>query len=219
MAEWVLRADLDLRPFYRKASKDPLFKTVVGRLQGVKPMRPVSLFEMVIIAITEQQISLAVAQKIRARLVERFGEIIDGLRLFPTPAILATASQAELRACGLSQRKAEYIIDVSGQVADGTLDLENLKRLSDDDVRTVITRIRGFGRWSADYILSRGLGRPDIVPADDLGIQTIAGKYLGDGDRLTANQVIEVFNPYAPFRGLAMFYLLAYHRLKTVSEG
>jgi len=53
--------------------------------------------------------------------------------------------------------------------------------MSDDEVRAHITQIRGFGRWSADYILIRGLGRPDCVPADDLGVRTVIGRYLGNG--------------------------------------
>lgn len=217
--EWILLADVDLLPFYRMVERDPLFAPLTKQLRGLKPMRPVSLFEMVVIAITEQQISLIAAHRIRFRVVERFGEKIDGFWLFPTPEILARASLKELGACGLSRRKSEYIRDLAGQVADGTLDLERLKFLSDDEVRSVVVALCGFGRWSAEYILIRGLGRPDVVPADDLGIRSLVGKYLGDGSRMTAEEVRRALEPYAPFRGMAMFYLMVHHRLARGHAG
>jgi 3-methyladenine DNA glycosylase/8-oxoguanine DNA glycosylase len=68
---------------------------------------------------------------------------------------------------------------------------------------------RGFGKWSADYILARGLGRADAVPANDLGIKTVLGRALGAGCRLTAAEVDHALPPFQPYRGLATLYLLA----------
>jgi len=209
----MLFADLDLRPFYESVPADSVLGPVTRGLHGLKPMRPASLFEMAVIAITEQQISMIAAQRIRSRLIERFGETINGLWLFPTARALAAASLEKLTGCGLSTRKAEYIKGLAEQVAEASLDLEKLKDLPDDEVRSLLCRIRGFGRWSADYILIRGLGRPDVVPVDDLGIRTFTGAYLGDGSRMSAGQVARAFEPYAPFRGIAMFYLMAHQRL------
>ena len=73
--------------------------------------------------------------------------------------------------------------------------------------------MRGFGRWSADYVLVRGLGRPDVVPVDDLAIQSLLGRVLGDGSRLAPDEVRGVLEPFAPFRGLAVFYILAGSRM------
>jgi len=212
-AGWVVLADLDLGPFYRMAESHPILGPLAASLHGMKPIRPATLFEMAVDAVIEQQISLAAARRIRSRLVERFGERKDGLWIFPGPETLARASKEELRGCGLSGRKAEYINGLAGKVVDGSLDLDALKGMSDDAVRSVISGIRGFGRWSADYILIRGLGRPDAVPVDDLAVRTIVGKYLGDGSRMTAEQVEGALTPFAPFRGIAVFYLLVHHRL------
>ena len=209
----ILLADLDLRPFYDLVAGDGVLEPIATQLHGLKPMRPASLFEMAVIAITEQQISILAAQKIRSRLIERFGEKIGDYWLFPTAQSLAGVSLEEIMSCGLSTRKAEYIKGLAEQVADGTLELEALKDLPDDEVRSLICQIRGFGRWSADYILIRGLGSPDVVPVDDLGIRTFTGVYLGDGSRMSAQQVALAFEPYAPFRGIAMFYLMVHHRL------
>jgi DNA-3-methyladenine glycosylase II len=212
-AGWIVIADLDLRPFYRIAANDPILDPIAKLFHGMKPIRPATLFEMAVDAVIEQQISLAAARRIRTRVIERFGERTAGLPIFPAPETLARASQEELRACGLSGRKAEYINGLARKVVDGSLDLDQLKTLSDGDVRSIISGIRGFGRWSAEYILIRGLGRPDAVPSDDLAVRTTVGKYLGDGSRMTAAQVEQTLKTFVPFRGIAVFYLLVYHRL------
>jgi DNA-3-methyladenine glycosylase II len=212
-AGWIVLATLDLRPFYRRVRNDPVIGPLIRRFRGMKPIRPATLFEMAVDAVVEQQISLAAARRIRARMVERFGEKKDGLWIFPAPEDLAQVPLTALRQCGLSNRKAEYISGLASKVVDGSFDLEGLKGMSDDEVRSVISAVRGFGRWSADYILIRGLGRPDAVPADDLAVRSIVGKYLGDGSRMTAEQVEKKLKPFAPFRGITVFYLLVHHRL------
>jgi DNA-3-methyladenine glycosylase II len=214
-AGWIVLATLDLRPFYRIAKNDSIIGPLARQFRGMKPIRPATLFEMAVDAVIEQQISLAAARAIRARVVERFGERKAGLWIFPGPEALAQAPLDALRACGLSGRKAEYINGLAGKIVDGSFDPDNLKGMSDDEVRSTIGGIRGFGRWSADYILIRGLGRPDAVPADDLAVRTIVGKYLGKGSRLTAEQVEQRLQPFVPFRGIAVFYLLVHHRLAS----
>ena len=119
-----------------------------------------------------------------------------------------------LFACGLSHRKAEYIRDLARGVAAGTIDLDALRGMSDEAVRAFICALRGFGAWSADYILVRGLGRVDCIPFDDLGVRDVAGKYLGRGKRVSARSVERLIRPFAPYRGLAIFYLLLANRLK-----
>jgi DNA-3-methyladenine glycosylase II len=212
-AGWLVFADLDLEPFYRMAENHPTLGPIAASFRGMKPIRPATLFEMAVDAVIEQQISLAASRKIRSRLVERFGENKDGMWIFPDPETLAGASLEAIRACGLSGRKSEYINGLARDIVDGSFDLDGLKGMSDSEVRSTISGIRGFGRWSADYILIRGLGRPDAVPADDLAVRTIVGKYLGDGSRMTAEQVEQALTPFVPFRGIAVFYLLVYHRL------
>jgi DNA-3-methyladenine glycosylase II len=212
-AGWIILADLDLRPFYRIAENDPIIGPVTRQFHGMKPIRPATLFEMAVDAVIEQQISLAAARRIRARVVDRFGERTAGLWIFPASETLARASLEELRACGLSARKSEYINGLAREVVEGLLDLDRFKSLSDNEVRSIITGIRGYGRWSAEYILIRGLGRPDAVPADDLAVRTIVGRYLGAGSRMTAEAVEEALKPFTPFRGMTVFYLLVYDRL------
>jgi DNA-3-methyladenine glycosylase II len=218
-AEWAVLSDLDLSTFYSLFRKHRHLGPIIKQLHGLKHIRPATIFEMAVIAVTEQQISLAAAYRIRHRIVEKFGQKINDLWLFPGPHILSEASLQELAACGLSSRKAQYIRDFARAVADGRLNLDSIKGMDDDEARAFIEGQRGFGRWSADYILIRGLARVDSVPSDDLGIRTILGQYLGNGSRMTAAEVEGSLAPFKPYRGLAMFYFLAHSRLSKMSKG
>jgi DNA-3-methyladenine glycosylase II len=218
LVQWVLVAELKLRPFYRKTDHDPRLGPTIRRLHGLKPMRPLSLFEMAITAITEQQISLDAAYHIRSRLIERFGTPVQDEWIFPEPAALAGATLRQLLACGLSHMKAGYIRELARKVADRMFDLDALKAMKDEEARERLMELKGFGPWSADYILIRGLARPDSLPEDDLGVRWIVGKYLGSGRRLTASSVARKLEPYRPFRGLTAFYLIADYRLSRVRQ-
>jgi DNA-3-methyladenine glycosylase II len=226
----MLFGELALEPFYETVEEHPVLGDVVRRLRGVKPTRPSSLFEMAVTAVTEQQISMAAAYQIRSRVIETFGDPVavpdaadpgtgdDGasaLHAFPTPETLAEVPLEKLEDCGLSRRKAEYIGGLAQGVVQGGVDFEGLRRLPNEAVRRTILALRGFGPWSADYILVRGLGRLDCVPVDDLGVRTVVGRYLGDGSRMTAEGVEVTLAPFKPYRGLVAFYLLAHSRLEA----
>ena len=172
---WLMSADLDLRPFYRLVAPHPIMGPVSRSLNGLKPLRPLSLFEMVVIAITEQQLSLAAAFHIRERLITRFGTPFEELWIFPAPDTLAEAPLGGLMDCGLSRRKAEYVKGFAQRVAEGAFDLDALTRKSDADARACLMSQRGLGAWSAQYILVRGLGRPDSLPSDDVGLRRAVG--------------------------------------------
>jgi len=213
IAKWIVFADLDLRPFYRIAASHSVLGPITKELSGLKPMRPASLFEMLVIAITEQQISLAAAYSIRTRIIERYGDPVNGLWAFPIPKRLSEVLVAHLMTCGLSQRKGEYVKGLAYRVANGLLDLDQLETMSDEDVRALLLQERGLGPWSAEYFLVRGLSRPDRVPADDLGVRSVVGRYLGRGQRLSPQGTMRKLSPFKPYRGLVAFYLLAYERL------
>ena len=219
LAEWITLAELDLSPFYALCEGHPRLGRVTRLLHGLKHFRPASVFEMAVIAITEQQISLAAAYRIRERLVRRFGQEVGGVWVFPSPERLSGADPSELASCGLSSRKAEYVSELARSVGDGSLDLDSMKAMGDDEARALIMARRGFGRWSADYILVRGLGRADVVPADDLGVRTVLGRALGAGSRMTAAEVDHALLPFRPYRGLVTFYLLAHDRLSRDGGG
>jgi DNA-3-methyladenine glycosylase II len=212
LATRILNADMELDPFYGKAADDPVLGPLTSGLRGLKPFRPASLFDMLVMAVTEQQISLLAAQRIQARLIEHFGTTIEDQPVFPLPRTLAEASPDDLVACGLSHRKAEYVIGAAEAIVAGTLDLAALEAAPEDDVRERISALRGFGAWSADYVLIRGMGRPDVVPWDDLGVRKAVSEVLGRGRTLTPADARSLLAPFTPYRGLATFYLLVASR-------
>ena len=219
IAKRIISADLDLQPFYRIAASHSVLGPITQELHGLKPVRPASLFEMLVIAVTEQQISLAAAYRIRTRIIEQYGDPVNGLWAFPTPTRLSESSIAHLKACGLSERKAEYVKGLAYRVANGLLDLNHLETMSDDDVRSLLLQERGLGPWSAEYFLVRGLSRPDRVPAEDLGVRSVVGRYLGRGQRLSPQGAMRKLSFFKPYRGMAAFYLLAYERLSKNHAG
>jgi 3-methyladenine DNA glycosylase/8-oxoguanine DNA glycosylase len=215
IVRWLVSADLDLRPFYGLAASHPIMGAVVRSLPGLKPLRPATLFEMAIIAITEQQLSLAAAFHIRTRLVERFGVPLGDIWVFPSPERLAAARLRELCACGLSRRKATYVKALATRIAARVWNLETLAQETDQRIRDVLMSNPGFGEWSAQYILNRGFGRPDCLPSGDVGLQRVVGQYFAGGRRLTATELQETLEPFAPFRGLAAYYFAVHWRLRA----
>lgn len=212
LVEGVLFANLDLSPFYALAREDPRVAPLLKDLHGLKPTRPASLFEMAVIAITEQQVSLASAYHVRERLVRRFGRPAGDLWVFPSAEMLAAATLDDLRSVGLTRQKADYVQTLAKRVASGELDLSSLETMADADAKEAIMDWRGFGAWSADYILVRGLARPDSVPPGDIGIRRVVGAYLGNGSPVSTGEVDELLEPFRPWRGLLAFYLLVHHR-------
>ena len=169
------------------------------------------------VAITEQQISLSAAHAIRARLVERFGTAVGTGWAFPDARALAGASEQQLRACGLSHQKARYTSPLAQDVVAGRIDLDAIAAMSEDEACEALVQIRGFGPWSAEYMLVRGMARTDRVPFDDLGVRDVVGRPLGDGERVSAAKARQLLAPFAPYRSLAAFYLLVADRAQDGS--
>jgi len=205
----------DFEHFRAIAEKDAIMRTITKQLRGVRPIRPATVFESVIIAITEQQISLYAATAIRSRLIQRYGDTVtrNGREFygFPTPASLARAKPSGLRRVGLSTAKARCIGEFSRRIADDGFKPEGLRRMTDDQVVTELTKFRGIGRWTAEYVLVRGLGRAGSLPADDLGIRRAVSQAYFNGRRISAERVRKIMTgKFAPYSGIAAFYLM-YH--------
>jgi 3-methyladenine DNA glycosylase/8-oxoguanine DNA glycosylase len=218
ITKWLVRADLDLKPFYKLVNAQARLADAVSSLTGLKPLRPATLFEMAVVAITEQQLSLAAAFHIRKRLIEQFGLQIGDLWRFPEPESLAQASINDLGRCGLSRRKAEYVKELAEGVTQGSLNFERLKEQSDEGIRKKLTAIRGFGEWSIQYMQARGFGRSDALPSGDSGLQRVLGYYFAHGRKLTANQLESALAPYKPFRALTAYYLAVHWRLRRSQQ-
>jgi DNA-3-methyladenine glycosylase II len=151
-------------------------------------------FGLLIRSIVSQQISTHAARAIRKRLVELAGP--RGI----TAANLARFTASQLRSIGLSWQKASYVADLAGKVNDGMLDLRRIGRLSDEQVVSQLTQVKGIGRWTAEMFLIFSLGRPDVFPYSDLGVRTaIRDQYeLKElPDRETSCAIAASWRPYA----------------------
>ena len=204
----------DFDSFRRVAKTDRLMNTISRELVGLRPIAPPSIFEALVIAITEQQISLEAAIAIRSRLIEKYGDVVKFrgrmFYAFPTATCLAAAKPSHMRGVGLSQGKALYISQLARKIAANQLDLEQLREMEDDAAVAALTKIKGIGPWTAEYALVRGMGRVNSLPADDLGIQRAVSQAYFKGKRVSSKEVRRVLSRFSPYSGIAAFYLMYY---------
>lgn len=208
----------DLPRFYRGAAADPVLAPLVrpgGGLWGLRPTLAPDPFEMLVGAISAQQVNLTFAFVTRARLVREYGAAVefDGVTVhaFPPATVLADVPPAALRAMQFSQRKAEYIVGLAQELAAGRLDLAAFAGAPDEAIVASLTAIRGLGRWTAEWFLARALGRPDVCPADDLGVRRAVEALCFRGRRRDAGAIRRRARAWRPHRSLATHYLLAAH--------
>lgn len=216
--KWMLGIDYDLSSFYKIARKDKRFYWVITKLYGLSAPKTPSVFEALIIAITEQQIALPVAVALRQGLVMKYGKCIniEGKKYytFPSPESLAKAKPEDIRKLRFSSRKSEYMVDISKLVANKDIDLESMKDWITDRIMETLTKIRGVGPWTVEYMMCRGMGRYDALPASDIGLRAGATAYLDKKERISETEVRNLLKPFDKYRGFAAFYLIYFYALK-----
>ncbi|HWT90059.1 MAG TPA: hypothetical protein VN179_02990 [Solirubrobacterales bacterium] len=171
------------------------------RLQRRKEERPIDAYGALLRAIIGQQLSTKAARTIYLRVIDLFGGRT------PSPEELLAAEEEELRACGLSGRKTEYVRDLASHVLGGELELDRLQELGDEEVIAEIVAIRGLGQWTAEMFLLFHLERPDVLSGGDLGIRKAIQIEYGLEEMPPPKQVIEIGEPWRPYRSLASLYL------------
>lgn len=204
----------DLEQFFIAIRADRLMTRIARDLHGLRAPQSATVFEALVTSIIEQQISIRVARLIEARMVRRFGERLEVVGrtyfAYPGPEDLAAGTAEDFRSCGLSARKGEYIRDVAGMVAGGTFDLESLKEVHDSNrIIEELCELRGVGRWTAEFVLLRGMHRLDTIPADDLGVKRAIARVYCPGQRISADQARAIAEQWGAWKGLAAYYLLS----------
>jgi DNA-3-methyladenine glycosylase II len=210
--ERMFALQLDLSSFYQMAQADDLLRPLVERFRGVRPPRFPTVFDGLLNAVACQQLSLESALSMLNRLAAAYGATasVDGILLHapPGPHELAGLAPEALRRLGFSHRKAATIISISRAVVSGRLDLEELASVSDDEVVARLTDLRGIGRWSAEYVLLRGLGRLHVFPGDDVGARKNLARWLGREGTLDYAGVAQAVARWHPYAGMVYFLLL-----------
>lgn len=163
-------------------------------------------FGALVRALVSQQLSTKAADTIHGRVVDLVGGA-DGLE----PARLLALEVTALRQAGLSGQKVSYLRDLSTHVHEGRLDFSTLEHLSDEDVITAITAVRGFGRWSAEMFLMFRLNRPDVFPVADLGIVKGVQKLFGMKRRPKPRTMMRLAEQWRPYRSIAAWYIWRIH--------
>ena len=152
-------------------------------------------------AIISQQLSGKAAATIFARFRALFP---DGVISAPG---IAALDDAALRGVGLSGQKLGYLRDLSARILDGRLQLDELERLTDEEVIERLTAVKGFGRWTAEMFLMFRLHRPDVLPVADLGILKAVQKLYRLRKRPNPRKLLQIGESWRPYRSVACWYL------------
>ena len=187
-------ATTDLAPIFAEHQGTPLIKSF-------------SLYGSLMKSIIHQQLNLSFANTLSMRFVEAFGEESDGVWRYPSPDLVSNLTVEQLREMQFSTRKAEYVIDLSQAIVDGSLDLEKFKQIEDEEVMAELVKFRGVGPWTSQNFLMFGLGRPNLFPLADIGLQN-ALKQLWKMDRKpTKEEMLARFPDWSPYLSYAALYL------------
>ena len=208
----MLGTNVDLTEFYRFTEHQPKLDALALQFQGVKPPLFPTIFEALVNALACQQLSLTVGILLLNRLAERYGQSIEkqgvAFPAFPDPENLALLAPEALRTQGFSHQKARAIIELASAIAEKQVNLDELKNLSNEAAVDRLRKLRGVGRWSAEYVLLRGFGRLDVFPGDDVGARNNLQRWLGLPEALDYQGMRDSIAPWSAYGGLIYFHLL-----------
>ena len=184
--------------------RDPVIATLIRQHGecGLASSQRTDPFHALLHAIIAQQLSTKAAKTIEGR----FSALFEG---GPTPAAVARASDEKLRAVGLSPQKLKYVRDLCARILDGSLNLDALAVLTDDEVIEALTSVKGIGRWTAEMFLMFRLHRPDVLPVGDLGIVKAVQRAYKLRSLPTPARLTKIGETWRPYRSVACWYLWA----------
>jgi len=181
-------------------NKDKKLKKIISSVGECKIRTISNPFEALVEAIITQQISDSAGKSISIKFKNLFG------KKYPTPFDVVKLSRDEIKSVGLSRMKAEYIFDISQMIVDKKLNFKLFKKMSNEDVISELTKIRGIGKWTAEMYLIFALGRMDIFPLGDLGL--INGvKKLYNLENPSTDEIIKITDKWIPYRTIGTWYI------------
>lgn len=180
--------------------KHPHLKKVLALELGTQSA-PAEPFTALVRSIVYQQLSGKAAGTILGRLLAHFP---DGV---PTPARMLKLSEARLRKAGLSGQKISYLRDLAHRFLDGTIEPGRFSKMTDEEIREHLIRVKGIGRWTADMFLMFTLHRPDVLPTGDLAIQKAFQKIFRLRSLPSARTMERLAQDWIPHRTVASLYL------------
>jgi DNA-3-methyladenine glycosylase II len=182
-------------------SADPVIGQIMKRVGPFALKVQRNRFQTLVRSIISQQISTAAARTIHQRLVDTAAPAkID-------PISICQLGNDELRQAGLSGQKATYVLDLAAKAKDGTIRFAKHRSMSDDQIVAELIQVKGIGEWTAQMFLMFSLGRPDILPGDDLGIRQAIRAAYNLSELPNRKRCLELGQPWRPFASMASWYL------------
>jgi DNA-3-methyladenine glycosylase II len=183
------------------SASDPVMAEVIETIGPCTLNRQTNRYRNLVRAIVGQQISGAAARSVFKKLEAQVHTKVLN------PDAVSRLTEEELRAVGLSSQKTRYIRDLTDHVQDKRLNLRSLHYKSDEEVIELLTDVKGIGLWTAQMFLMFSLGRPDILPWGDLGIQVAMKNLYGFESLPSKSECLDIAQPWRPYATIASWYL------------
>jgi len=182
--------------------RDPVLKVLIKKYGAcaLKPIGPNKYFESLVDAIISQQISARAA----ATMYKRFTVLLKGSI---TAQDVLKLSDAKMRSAGISPQKAAYLRDLAKRWQDGAVRHRTFAKLTDEEVIHELIAVKGIGRWTAEMFLIVSLGRLDVLPVDDLGLQKAIQKAYGLQKRPSERTIRRIAEHWKPYRSVGVWYM------------
>ena len=177
--------------------KDDVLHEIINEFDDLELISRGDLFYTLIRSVIGQQISVKAASTVWSRFCKKIGDI--------KPKNILSADIEELRSCGLSQRKAEYVLGISESWSD--YDSLEWKEMSDEEIIQELVKLRGVGRWTAEMILIFTMLRPDVFPIGDIGMIRGIEKSYSSGERMTKEELYAISEKWKPWRTVACCFM------------
>jgi len=182
---------------------DPVLSGVIATAPLPTFVPHTNYYKALVNSIIGQQLSVKAAATIKQRFVDLFGGS------FPSPEQIITRDIEELRGVGLSRPKAGYVQDLARHILDGSVQFSTLDQLSNDDIVTELTAVKGIGEWTVHMFLLFCMGRLDVLPTGDLGVRSGIKKLYGLDELPTPDTMREMAlkNNWHPYESVASWYI------------
>ena len=185
------------------ARRDRVMKKLIPKFGEARLQSRGDAFTTLARSIVGQQISVKAAQSVWDRLVALLGTASNRI----PPAVVEGSEIRALREAGLSQRKAEYLLDLAQHFSSGAVHVPQWRQMDDEAIIEELVAIRGIGRWTAEMFLIFHLMRPNVLPLDDLGLLKGISLSYFSGEPVSRAEAREVGEAWAPFRSVATWYI------------
>ncbi|HYV33775.1 MAG TPA: DNA-3-methyladenine glycosylase 2 family protein [Candidatus Limnocylindria bacterium] len=183
---------------------DKVLAKIIARINLKERKAHKRYFESLVVAIINQQLSGKAADTIQKRFVALFKG-----KNFPKPDLVLKKPNKVLRSAGLSFQKISYIKSLAKLVVKGQIDFNKFKKLSDEEIIIVLTKVKGIGRWTAEMFLMFCLGRPDVFSHGDLGLKNAVQKWYKLDMKKHPKKYHKLVQGWSPHRTITARYLWA----------